>query len=65
MCRDATHVVGHEMLVRRRIQPLSNKVADVSNANEDEVADVGREQDVIWGLLFLDGLDGSTSRVLG
>lgn len=36
-----THVFGSEMDVERWVETLSNKVTNVAQTDEDEIADVG------------------------
>ena len=47
------------MVVERRMETFSEKVADVAEHDEDEVADVGGEEDVVWWV----GIDVAMDRV--
>lgn len=45
-----TNVFGSEMDVERWVETLSNKVTNVAQTDEDEIADVGGKQNIIRGV---------------
>lgn len=46
------HVFRYQMGIGRGIEPFTNKIAHVPKADEDEVADVGGKQNIVWRVVF-------------
>lgn len=53
------------MSVVMRVHPFTEKVSDMSDDDEDDIREVGREQDVIGWILVKVRFEGCARRVLG
>ena len=52
----STYIMREEVSVSRRFESFTKEVSQMAEGNEDHVADVGREQNVIgWVLFFVVG----------
>ena len=61
----STYVVGQEVGVSRWFESFANEISQMPETDEDHVADVRREQNVIRGILFLVVRDRFADGVLG
>jgi hypothetical protein len=57
VARKTTHMGGEKVTVECGMKALPKKVAYVTDANEDEVAEVGGDEDVVRGILLAGLLD--------
>lgn len=62
---EGTYIVGHEVSEVRLCETLSKEITHMTKTEEDEVAYVGGEEDVVWGLLNSVLLDRFTIIMLG
>lgn len=47
-----TYIFRYQVSIGRGIEAFSDKVADVTEADEDEVANVGREKNIVGGVML-------------
>jgi hypothetical protein len=52
--KETTHIKGKEVTVECGMKALPKKVAYMTEANEEEVAQVGGEKDVVRRILLMD-----------
>ena len=56
--------MGEEVSVSRWFEPFTDEIPQMSEGDEDHVADVGREQNVVGRVLFFMVRDGLANGVL-
>jgi hypothetical protein len=47
-----TYVKGKNMTVESGIKSLSEEIADVTHTDEEEIAQVGGDKNVVWRVMF-------------
>lgn len=62
--RRSTYIVGEEVCVSRGLESFSKEIPQMTETDEDHVADVGREQNVIGWILLSMVRDGFARGVL-